>query len=184
MIKYILTFLIIFAGVWVGIQYGKYSAEERVYDRTEFGPTWYDADGNGCDTRNDILMQQIKDPIVNSHCKVIAGTVVNKYTNETSSFVPGPLFPIDHIVSLKDAWESGADTWSAQDRLRFANDPDNLLVTDQKTNTNKSDKGPDKWLPKSNVCEYVLQYIEVKDKYGLTYTASQDKAIQETECIK
>ena len=45
------------------------------------------------------------------------GTDIGFYTNKTSDFIN-----IDHVVSLKDAYESGAANWSASKKEAFAND--------------------------------------------------------------
>lgn len=166
------------------VNYLKDNNLNRQYSRDEFGPTWYDIDNNGCDTRNDVLRLYVRNAVVTGDCQVIAGDAINFYTGVRKPFSPGPSFPIDHVVSLKDAWDSGAKHWTARQRLEFANDIGNLRVTDQATNSKKSDKGPDEWLPDLNECSYIKQYVTVKNKYGLTFTASQDTAIQKTKCLK
>ena len=46
---------------------------------------------------------------------------------------------IDHLVALKEAWDSGARSWSARDRLAFANDiafwPSLVAITDNINST-------------------------------------------------
>ena len=48
-------------------------------------------------------------------------TSIGFYTNKTCD-----LINIDHIVSLKDAYESGASSWAASRKKAFANDRSNL----------------------------------------------------------
>jgi hypothetical protein len=56
---------------------------------------------------------------------------------------------IDHVVPLKNAWISGASSWTTTKRESFANDltrPQLIAVTDN-VNQSKSDKSPDVWKP-------------------------------------
>lgn len=139
------------------------------YDREHFGPTWYDTDHNGCDTRNDILRRDLdKVELGSDKCTVISGTLVDPYDGNKVVFAPNSIH-IDHVVPLKDAWISGASSWPMQRRIEFANDPDNLVATSRKNNQSKSDKIPGEWMPATDECKYVEQYIAVKAKYDLRF---------------
>src|SRR5699024_729480 len=61
---------------------------EADYDREgQFGPAWKDIDGNGCDTRNDILARDLTDITLDKDdCTVLTGTLVDPYTGETIDF--------------------------------------------------------------------------------------------------
>jgi hypothetical protein len=103
------------------------------YSREAFGTAWKDVDRNGCDTRNDILQRDFNTAIFKpgtGDCKVIGGTWIDPYSNESYTFSEPPSgAQIDHVVSLKNAWQMGADQWDDQTRTEFANDPLNLRVT-------------------------------------------------------
>ena len=92
-----------------------------------------------------------------------AGWLWSPKAAATTTWWPAP----GHIVSLSDAWASGAWEWTSQERIAFANDLGNLLAVDGPTNQAKSDQGPPHWLPEVNRCRYVEQYVQVKDTYGL-----------------
>ena len=47
---------------------------------------------------------------------------------------------IDHIVSLRNAWECGAATWTPERRLAFANDTGNLWPLQRELNEAKGDR--------------------------------------------
>ena len=49
------------------------------YTRDQFGQTWFDADRNGCDTRNDILRRDLTATVVED-CVVLSGTLDDPYT--------------------------------------------------------------------------------------------------------
>ncbi|MFD9465036.1 DUF1524 domain-containing protein [Streptomyces sp. NPDC060027] len=56
---------------------------------------------------------------------------------------------IDHMVPLAEAWRSGADTWTADQRKAFGDYPKDpqLLITSESSNSSKSDSGPADWKP-------------------------------------
>lgn len=150
------------------------------YDRDAFGERWADVDGNGCDTRNDVLRRDLTQVVLRdgSGCKVLSGMLRDPYTGATVDFVSGedtsPLVPIDHVVALAWAWRHGADTWTPEQRLAFANDPRNLVATTHDVNQDKADAGPAEWLPPDEAahCEYAEQYVAVLAAWRLTVDAA------------
>ena len=88
------------------------------------------------------------------------------------------------MVPLKEAWISGARTWTAAQREQFANDltrPQLVAVTDN-LNQAKGDKDPATWLPPldSFKCDYVVAWIQVKQYYGLTIDSGEKTALTNT----
>jgi len=152
------------------------------YDRDRFGPAWLDADRNGCDTRNDILGQHLYAVSLESNgCVVAAGSYKDPYTGFRIDYWQGhgALIDIDHMVSLGNAWATGAFGWQIKKRAAFANDPLNLLPTDAGANRQKGDGDAATWLPANNSyrCEYVSRQIAVKGKYDLWVTPPEKAAI-------
>ena len=152
------------------------------YTRDQFGQTWYDTDGNGCDTRNDILRRDLGSRQMKNSCKVLAGTLaLDPYTGTSIRFVYGGAseIDIDHVVALSDAWQKGAATWPAGKRLALANDPLNLLAVDASANRSKGDGDTATWLPpnKSYRCRYVARQVAVKGKYGVWVTTAERDAM-------
>ena len=88
---------------------------------------------------------------------------------------------IDHVVSLSDAWQTGAQTISAADREQFANDPMNLLAVDGPANQAKGDGDAATWLPNNKEfrCTYVSKQIDVKAKYHLWVTRAEHDRIED-----
>ncbi len=152
------------------------------YRRDEFGTAWQDVDGNGCDTRNDILHRDLTLVNVNKNdsCIVLTGELKDPYTNRVLRFNrarAASAIQIDHVVALSDAWRTGAASWSPEKRVEFANDPENLLAVDGPTNQAKGDDDASEWLPpnQSFQCPYVARQIGVKARYGLwVETAERD----------
>lgn len=161
-----------------------------------FGPAWTDdsaapSSHNGCDTRNDILGQQLTAITFKPstrECKVTSGTLTDPYTGTVIAFTSGrntsSAVQIDHVYPLSRAWDAGAASWTLDRRTAFANDTAlNLLAVDGPTNNSKSDSGLDTWLPPNTAfsCEYATRYLNVADTYDLAVTAG-DVATARTVC--
>ena len=168
-------------------------APKTGYSREQF-PHWKDPDKNGCDSRNDILKRDLTKVIYKAdtnNCKVIAGTLLDPYSNKLIEFdlsKSSSTIDIDHLVALSNAWQTGAFQLTLTQRTNFANDPLNLLAVDFKLNRQKGDADAATWLPpyKSYRCTYVARQIAVKAKYKLWVTAPEKMAISNllTTCIK
>ena len=160
-------------------------APKTGYSRTQFGDAWSDIDHNGCDTRNDILNRDLtaKQHKNSRGCVVISGILNDPYTGKVINFMRGKdtseQVQIDHVVALSDAWQSGAQEISAQERLQLANDPENLLAVDGPANQQKSDSDAATWLPAnaSFRCSYVARQIRVKAKYHLWVKPAEKEAM-------
>lgn len=159
------------------------------YDRDLFGRAWADVDGNGCDTRNDILARDLTVTATEGSCKILAGQLADPYTGKTIDFTRGQktstAVQIDHIHSLSGAWKAGAWAWSDDERTAFANDPENLLAADGPANGSKSDKGPSMWMPSDAGndafnCTYATSYAHILVKYDLTAPASDIATLRDT----
>ena len=111
-------------------------------------------------------------------------TAIGFYTNKTCDFIN-----IDHIVSLKDAYESGASSWSKSKKEAFANDRSNHVPSCGRVNSSKGSDVPSDFLRRSNdgkgleyeivrFCEYVKTYYAVKMKYGLSLKGNSAKTFE------
>lgn len=144
------------------------------YDRDLFRH-WSDLDGDGCDTRESVLIDERVEGRVTG-CEVIGGTWKSRYDGMTTTDPSG--FDIDHFVPLKEAWDSGAWRWSASTRERFANDLDYagaLIAVSASSNRSKSDRDPAEWLPERGLCGYAKTWIAVKFRWRLAVD-SQEKS--------
>jgi Protein of unknown function (DUF1524) len=168
-------------------------APKTGYSHEQF-PHWKDPEKNGCDSRNDILKRDLTKVIFKegtNNCKVIAGVLLDPYSNKLIDFdisKSSSTIDIDHLVALSNAWQTGAIQLTLEQRTNFANDPLNLLAVDFKLNRQKGDGDAATWLPpnKSYRCTYVARQVAVKTKYKLWVTAPEKSAISNllTSCIK
>lgn len=147
------------------------------YDRALF-EHWRDVDGDGCDSRDQVLKRDsISLPQVDPvNCNVVAGDWVSPYDGARWSN-PSDI-DIDHVVALKEAWDSGAWAWIAAQRKAYANDTSDsrtLLAVTDSVNQSKSDKDPSNWLPplQSYTCTYLGNWIAVKVRWGLSMDSSE-----------
>lgn len=154
----------------------KAESNSSSYER-DFFQHWIDADGDGCDTRDEVLQQESKTKI---DCGLAGGSWVSAYDGFKTTD-PSTL-DIDHFIPLKEAWESGASSWDSETRKRFANDLDysvSLIAVSASSNRSKSDRDPSSWLPpsKSFTCQYVGSWIAVKYRWSLTIDSSEKKVL-------
>lgn len=156
--------------------------EDRTgYDRALF-PHWIDADGNGCDTRAEVLNEESRESITtDANCTVLTGRWYSYY--DSASWTNASDVDIDHVVALAEAWDSGARKWSATDRQDFANDladPATLEAVTDDVNASKSDSDPAEWLPPefATHCVYGTQWVHIKYRWRLTVDDRERAALE------
>jgi hypothetical protein len=161
-------------------------APKTGYERAQFGQTWADVNRNGCDTRNDILGRDLTEKTFKPrtrNCVVLSGDLLDPYSGTLIHFLRGEKtsneVQIDHIVSLSNAWQTGAFKLTNERRTALANDPLELLAVKGSLNLQKSDGDAATWLPplKSYRCAFVARQIAVKYKYGLWLTPPEKAVI-------
>lgn len=153
------------------------------YNRDYF-KHWIDANGDCQNTRTEVLIAESKvTPTFtsSSRCSVARGRWVSWYDNATWT-IPSDV-DIDHVVALKEAWESGARSWTSTNRTRFANDlghPWSLDAVTDNVNSSKGDRDPAQWLPPltSARCGYAIHWVTVKYRWRLSVdTAERNKLL-------
>ena len=113
-----------------------------------------------------------------------SNTSIGFYTNKSCDFIN-----IDHVVSLKDAYDSGASSWSTYKKRTFANDKANHVPSCGRVNSSKGSAGPKDFLRRSNdgkgldyeivrFCEYVEKYHAVKVEYGLSFEGNDNATFE------
>ena len=147
------------------------------YRRTLF-KHWVDIDGDGCDAREQVLKRDATglaqvDPF---KCFVVEADWLSPYDGKKTS--DRTEVDIDHVVALKEAWDSGAWAWTEAQRTAYANDTTDsrsLLAVSSSSNRSKSDKDPSNWLPplKSYWCIYISNWISVKARWNLSMDDSE-----------
>ena len=151
------------------------------YDRDLF-PHWKDLDGDGCDTRKEVLIRDSRTKaVVGSSCAILRGTWYSPY--DGSTWTNPSDVDIDHVVALNEAWQSGAYAWSTQQRTNYANDLTDsrtLLAVTDSVNQSKSDKDPSSWLPSldSYRCTYLANWVSVKARWSLAMDEAEHSVVK------
>ncbi|GAB3332045.1 HNH endonuclease family protein [Micromonospora halotolerans] len=150
------------------------------YSRDLF-PHWIDADGDGCTTRNEVLLAEATTkPTISGTCTLSGGRWYSYYDNAYWTLT-GDL-DIDHMVPLAEAWDSGARAWTTSRRQAYANDLGDsraLAAVTDNVNQAKGDQDPATWLPSyaSARCRYVGEWVGVKVRWRLTVDSAEKSAL-------
>jgi hypothetical protein len=161
-------------------------APKTGYSRDRFGHGWLDTDRDGCDQRNQVLARdliEVRYKQRTRQCVVLSGQLNDPYTGALVQFRRGArtstLVQIDHVVSLSDAWQTGAAMLTDDERQRLATDLIELLAVSGSVNESKRDGDAATWLPPSRGyrCRYVARQVAVKLRYRLWVTPAEHDAI-------
>ncbi|WP_200209563.1 HNH endonuclease family protein [Micromonospora coerulea] len=150
------------------------------YDRSLF-PHWIDADGDGCNTRYEVLIAEATTkPTVGSGCSLSGGRWYSYYDNAYWTITSD--LDIDHMVPLAEAWDSGARNWTTSRRQSYANDLGDsrpLVAVTDNVNQAKGDQDPATWMPpySSARCRYINEWVATKIRWRLTVDTSEKNAL-------
>ncbi len=149
------------------------------YDRELFDH-WVDADGDGCDTRDEVLITEaVEAPTLGEGCALTGGRWRSRY--DGASWTDPSDLDIDHLVPLAESWDSGARRWSDATRERFANDLGDrrslVAVTDE-VNAGKGDQDVREWLPELGPCRYLRDWVAAKLRWRLTADRREVRAMR------
>lgn len=103
---------------------------------------------------------------------------------------------VDHLVPVAEMCDTGAASWSSEQRRERGADPVNLVVTLGCINRSKSSLGPADWLPSlewadgddcppggphdggMSDCEYVQRWTRIKQRWDLDQTPRNEATIR------
>lgn len=158
------------------------------YNRKAF-KHWVDEDKDCQNTRHEVLERRSLIPVKfkitqSKKCQVLEGKWEDFYYNEVHT--KAAEIDIDHIVPLKEAWDSGAQAWPADKKMKFANDEENLAITNKKYNRQKGSQTPLTWSPIDRVynCKYLRKWIAIKKKYSLLISPQIYEYYQLASCAQ
>lgn len=155
------------------------AAENRTGYSRDLFPHWIDADGDGCNTRNEVLISEADDPpSIGSGCSLSGGRWYSYYdgVSQTSASV----LDVDHLVPLAEAWDSGARTWTTAVRQSYANDLGDyrtLVGVTASANRSKGDQDIREWEPAKEQCRYLKEWVAVKIRWRLTADSAEKSAM-------
>ena len=155
---------------------GAASEHTSGYERSKF-THWVDANGDGCDARDEVLIAEaVTQPRVTGECELVGGAWRSRYDGARTTNPSG--FDIDHMVPLNEAWQSGAWNWSPATRRAFANDLGyraSLIAVTASSNRSKSDREPNDWMPDRAryACTYTKSWVAVKWRWRLNVNGAE-----------
>lgn len=148
------------------------------YSREKF-PHW-DTISGACSSRELVLLRDGQNVTVGADCYPTAGSWYSEYDGITVT-APSNV-DVDHMVPLAEAWRSGADSWTTEQRRSFANDVTRpqLIAVSASSNRSKGDRDPAQWVPPvtSYRCNYVKMWIASKSHWNLTSDPAEKTALQ------
>jgi hypothetical protein len=149
------------------------------YSRDRF-PHWRRVD-EYCDVRDAVLKRDGTAVTTTRTCRITKGSWYSPFDGKT--YTDPDQIDIDHMVPLANAWRSGADGWTDDQRTDFANDlaRPQLLAVSRATNRAKGDQDPSGWKPPNRDywCAYAQRWIAVKSYWALTVTEREKSELRE-----
>jgi Excalibur calcium-binding domain/Protein of unknown function (DUF1524) len=132
---------------------------------------------SGCDVRAQVMTRDSQTPATfGSGCKVLTGSWTSPYDGVVTT--EAATIDVDHVVALKEAWDSGAWSWDPARRAAFATDLTDtrtLRAVTATTNRSKGDRDPSNWMPpaKADECSYLADWISIKARWSLSMDQSE-----------
>lgn len=158
--------------------------EDRTgYSRDKFRH-WTDADRDGCNTRNEVLLEEaVTAPEQGVGCRLTGGSWYSPY--DDTYFTAARGLYIDHLVPLAESWDSGASAWTAQEREAYANDLGEyraLIAVSARSNRSKADQDPATWQPPAAGyrCTYATDWVTLKTRWQLAIDPVEQAALTDT----
>ncbi|MBA2610011.1 MAG: HNH endonuclease [Actinobacteria bacterium] len=142
---------------------------------------WRDDDKDGCNTRAEVLIAESSETVERTvACRILRGKWLSPYDN---AVLTDPIeVAIDHVVTITEAWESGAWQWTDIQRNDYVNDlehPDFLVAVSNAIKDTKGDKDPGEWLPPVETyrCDYLRAWVHLKTVYKMSVDPGEREAI-------
>lgn len=154
------------------------AAGQRIepYDRARHFGEWIDHNGDGCREDEEVRFRDSVEVTLRpgSSCAPQTGILHDPYSGKIIPYdrAVSPLaVEVEHIVSLRDVYDSGGWAMSFDERVTIAHDLSReLVLASRAENQAKKDKTPADWMPSDPAawCWYASAYIDVKATYKLT----------------
>ncbi|WP_419924783.1 GmrSD restriction endonuclease domain-containing protein [Candidatus Poriferisocius sp.] len=141
---------------------------------------WIDQDGDGLDTRQEVLAaESLQTPEISEN-RVRDGQWASFYDGRQTSSASD--FDVDHVVPLNEAHQSGGWAWDALTRQLYANDltfPDHLIAVSASSNRSKGARDPAEWLPSNPeaLCTYLAWWTAIKVRWELSMDPAEHQTI-------
>ncbi|MDR5710763.1 hypothetical protein [Nesterenkonia flava] len=142
---------------------------------------WTDMDGDGVNTRNEVLARDLHEVEWNStETGVVSGAFHDPYTGEFIRFSPERA-ALDHIIPVPHAWIE-MEHREPGEREAFYNDAGNLLAVSDAARQEKAADAPRNWMPEHEGfrCRYAVAWAETAAAHEISLYASDIAVLRET----
>jgi 3',5'-cyclic AMP phosphodiesterase CpdA len=145
-------------------------------------PRWTDLDEDRCSTPDEVLLRDaVRLPRQVSGCRLLGGAWRDSLAGPLIRGSAGAV--VSTLVPVREAWRSGAWTWSRKKLRVFANDlgyAPALLVTSSAALQDRADRDPGSWVPTRAPlrCRYLSRWVAVKQRWGLTVDPAERAALR------
>lgn len=155
------------------------------YNRKKHFGSWKDLDGDGMNSRHNVLFDssiaENTEVTLKSGKKFVGEGLWIDYLGDNVLYHSRNA-TIDHLISLKEAWLSGACHWNAEKRQLFFNSPikGQLVVTSSAINQSKSSYDVSKWLPHNpnQTEDFLYNWIAIKKHWELSVDPEEWKTLE------
>ncbi|MDR3202594.1 MAG: HNH endonuclease family protein [Bifidobacteriaceae bacterium] len=161
------------------------------FDRAAIKARWDTMPTIGIDTKDAVLAGWLDHAEYEANGFTVRSGVLTQdpYTGARVEYLNGQdperrTIDVDHVVSLRDAWESGARRWSPKGSnwMRFYNWRAGLIPTARATNRAKADHNAADWLPHNTAADYRPRFatlqIQTKTRFHLSVTPAELAALR------
>lgn len=155
------------------------------YQRKKHFGSWQDIDRDGMNSRHNLLLDnsiaQDTEIISKRGQKFVGEGLWIDYLGDNLIY-HSKNATIDHLISLKEAWLSGACKWSPSKRQLFFNSPikGQLVVTKGAINQSKSSHDVSRWMPHNpnQTEDFLNNWIAIKKHWGLSVDTKEWKTLK------
>jgi hypothetical protein len=169
---------------WVFHELPRPEVPEKYKRKFHFGSWIKDPSHETClNVRGLVLTRDAQGPIFyadDKKCRITSSLWIDPYTNTQISNAED--VQIDHMVPLKNAYISGAWSWTPSQRCLYSNFMGNefhLIPVLGTENGRKSDSTPEKYIPprREYICKYLVNWLKIKLIWNLKLAKEEALAI-------
>ena len=156
-----------------------YRDREKFFNEDDW-PFEEDFDQDCQSTRQEMLILTSRTEVKYTNprnCVVRTGEWLDEYTGKV--FTVAVQVDVDHVIPRMYAHTHGGDRWMPDKKIAFSNDPLNIMLVEKREIRRKSDRGPNRYLPREEFqCEYAQLWDALADKYDLQLGTSDRNTIR------
>ncbi|MDP1792819.1 MAG: hypothetical protein Q8K63_01670, partial [Acidimicrobiales bacterium] len=154
--------------------------EHGDYRRSKFG-FYKDVDEDSCNTREEVIVAEALQINMNTNtCNIFSGKWFSPFDGRSTENHRD--MRAEHVVSLEEAYDSGAWKWQPTERNAYLNDlthAETLVAVSEASSIARNGEDPGGWLPTNDkyLCDYLRTYVYIKTIYKMSVDAGERESI-------